>query len=357
MKPVTFVAGFFVYSYLVTPYTRKKARMKTMRLLTILLPLLSTQGKAMKMERIVKLPSYYERVLERGPINMKTCFFNLEDDNELVGTIAGSAYKQARLHSIKAPNSFEVYRYLRLSAYSNVADFQLAQAGPKREVEIYLGENEKIIFNGLLPSSNTNAEGWSDAFLMAAATQEWQLLDKLVQISDSMCTDNNEVVSNDTYLMNKALRGYWLKDKNTPQYTLDALAALHPDNFSDEDFKNSAIYIDSPLMDLLYHIILGENEAFNKSLIEAIESFKTKVTIDNDPEDFPLAFAILGLVSLAHRRGIEITVESDYIPKTIYSGTYSSDLYGCPYCVTPIPKTDSKFDFQNLEQNQASKFD
>lgn len=310
----------------------------TMKQLIIFLALISTtQGKAMNIERIVKEPVIYDLMLASGPQNLETSFFNLKDDCELPSGIAGAALLLAKLNSIKSPNSFDVYRYLRLAAYGETALFQQVKIGPEKEIEIYLGEGPKVVHKGLTPRSYTDALSWQHAFFLIAASNEWHLLDTFVSISDSMENSGKTIVPKEISLFNKALRGYWLGDKNTPQYTLDALAEANPDKYTDKDFKNSALYSISPKVDLLFNIMVGEKEAFNKSLEKAINSRKKLIEINNNPEDNPLMLSILGLVALAYRRGIEITVESDYIPKTIYSGAFTPSLYTCPYCVSPLP--------------------
>ena len=258
--------------------------------------------------------NHYAGLIEDGLKNISTGPHNL-------GTLAMKALSFAGYQAVIDPNSVDLYRALRIAAYSLTQVCELANL-PPGNYEVFVGEGYPV----MLPSgTNSYSSGisWLQAFYLALCCRESNLLNSLANISVDVLKRSSTQNDDYLYLQIEALQSYWQNTRDTPIKIVRAMKATDPDLIRLGSLS-TVLNISIPEIDLLYRLIENDKNAFNYALNKALEHHKRfwgTEQFKNHPEGF-IAVGILGLVSIAHSKGINIEVESDYLPKYIYQAEF-----------------------------------
>jgi hypothetical protein len=257
---------------------------------------------------------YYASLLEKSIKNIHKAPANL-------GTLARNARSYAGYQCILDPNSIQLWRALRIAAYSLTSVCELASL-PEGNYEVFAGEGEPV----MLPAGvNSYSDGisWLHGFYLGVACRESHLNDRLAEIPVAVLKQSSSRNDEYLYLQIEALQSFWKGATDTPQRVIEAMKATDPEVIK-VGTVDYALNIAVPEIDLLFRLLENDSVAFNESLIKALERHKkhwSKKDMKNRPIGF-IAIGILGLVSIAYERGITIDVESDYIPKYIFQGDF-----------------------------------
>jgi hypothetical protein len=257
---------------------------------------------------------YYARLLEKSIKNIHKAPANL-------GTLARNARSYAGYQCILDPNSIQLWRALRIAAYSLTSVCELASL-PEGEYEVFAGEGDPV----MLPAGvNSYSNGLSclHGFYLGVACRESHLNERLAEIPVDILKQTTTRSDEYLYLQIEALQSFWKGAADTPQRVIEAMKATDPEVIK-VGTVDAALNIAVPEIDLLFRLLENDSVAFNESLIKALERHKkhwSKENLKNDPNGF-IAVGILGLVSIAYERGMTIEVESDYIPKYIFQGDF-----------------------------------
>ena len=83
-----------------------------------------------------------------------------------------------------------------------------------------------------------------------------------------------------------------------------------------------------PLFELYYQAYYREEEAFNKILEQYLINKKSYIISDEDEDhaDYWVDFDALGVCAYAYDKGLNIRVESEYIPRWVYDGTVCNQI-------------------------------
>jgi hypothetical protein len=257
---------------------------------------------------------YYARLLEKSIKNIHKAPANL-------GTLARNARSYAGYQCILDPNSIQLWRALRIAAYSLTSVCELASL-PEGNYEVFAGEGDPV----MLPAGvNSYSDGisWLHGFYLGVACRESHLNDRLAEIPVAVLKQSSSRNDEYLYLQIEALQSFWKGATDTPQRVIEAMKATDPELIK-VGTVDYALNIAVREIDLLFRLLENDSVAFNESLIKALERHKkhwSKKDMKNRPIGF-IAIGILGLVSIAYERGITIDVESDYIPKYIFQGDF-----------------------------------
>ncbi|XVO21693.1 MAG: immunity 49 family protein [Betaproteobacteria bacterium] len=254
------------------------------------------------------------RLLEKSIKNIHKAPANL-------GTLARNALSYAGYQCILDPNSIQLWRALRIAAYSLTSVCELASL-PEGEYEVFAGEGDPV----MLPAGvNSYSYGlsWLHGFYLGVACRESHLNDRLAEIPVAVLKQSSSRNDEYLYLQIEALQSFWKGAADTPQRVIEAMKATDPELVK-VGTVDAALNIAVPEIDLLFRLLENDSVAFNESLIKALECHKkhwSEKNFKNDTNGF-IAVGILGLVSIAYERGMTIEVESDYIPKYIFQGDF-----------------------------------
>ena len=248
---------------------------------------------------------------------------------------------EARPHTVL---SFALTNTRREAAYRTVADPTAAsvdtwdtvalamQAGgaifaltaqPEGEVTFRIGDRD-FTRPGTGPKSTANPGDWQRAMSLAMICRERPRIDVLASIPVDALRGSGGQADEFQYDWIRALQLYWRSEEGLVDTLLRAMQGADPeaDTIAGGELVAHVLY---PPMELFYLLTQRDDAKFNESLAKAVELHKRYWTATaeraNDSEGF-VAWRVLAIACLAKDAGVDITVESDYLPQHLLDGTW-----------------------------------
>ncbi|OBQ15501.1 MAG: hypothetical protein AN481_19670, partial [Aphanizomenon flos-aquae LD13] len=184
------------------------------------------------------------------------------------------------------PNSIQLWRALRIAAYSLTSVCELASL-PEGNYEVFAGEGEPV----MLPAGvNSYSSGisWLHGFYLGVACRETHLNDNLAEIPVAILKQSSTRSDEYLYLQIEALQSFWKGAADTPQRVIEAMKATDPELIK-VGTVDYALNIAVREIDLLFRLLENDSVAFNESLIKALERHKkhwSEKNLKNDTNGF-----------------------------------------------------------------------
>lgn len=184
-------------------------------------------------------------------------------------------------------------------------------------------EDRDITIPATGPKSAANPGEWNTAMALAMICRERPRIDLLAAFPIDVLRDAGGQGDEFQYDWIKTFQVYWRSEEGLVDTLLRAMQGADPeaDTIAGPELVAHLLY---PPMELFYLLTQREDARFNESLAKALELHKQYWTATserrNDPEGF-VAWRVLAIACLAKDAGVDITVESDYLPKNLLDGT------------------------------------
>lgn len=217
--------------------------------------------------------------------------------------------------SVTEPNSPEIDTSLEDAGFVGAALFKVASGPPDAEVEVLLSPSLPSHFKNTLTSDQIHVDKWHTAFLVAAISRNAAALDTLCQIPVDLLRRSVSRTDDYYFLYAEALQALWKQEEDVDEKLLAALEATDPDNLPERHI-DFVLHIAVPEMELLMQYLTNDEEAFNASLVQALELHKKFYGLEEKFRRNPIGFLALGPLAMccfAVDGGMKITVESDYL--------------------------------------------
>ncbi|MFJ8932900.1 immunity 49 family protein [Streptomyces sp. NPDC102364] len=166
------------------------------------------------------------------------------------------------------------------------------------------------------PQFYANAGNWLIALWFAIICRDQTRTTELCQIP--LTTLRASGAAGDEYIYNwvDTLQTYWLERPGLVDKLATTIDNSYPEvaTTAPRDLLQNILY---PPIDLFYHFLRKDQDAFNAALLEALQLHKSYWTIDEKRANDlggTVALALLAITCLACDAGFPITVESDYLP-------------------------------------------
>jgi hypothetical protein len=231
------------------------------------------------------------------------------------------AREQAAYLLLWCPESPEACGALRLGAEAVVAIFQGAMA-PDEEIEVRLGDEPPARLPSNVSPDLHDGSNWMDGFFMAAVCRDDELLNSLCAVPSRIFRESTTRGPEYAYQFAEALQSYWKKEDSVAVRARSAADAAKDENlgFPATDATRD---LARPAIEVFGRLIDGGAEAFNESLSRALELHRRfwsrSEDMARDPKGY-FSLSLTGLACLANDAGIAVTVESDYLPKSLVRG-------------------------------------
>lgn len=174
------------------------------------------------------------------------------------------------------------------------------------------------------PTQDTTAGTWLRAMSLAMICRERQRVDVLAQTPIDALRARSGVADEFQFEWIRALQIYWRSENGLIDSLLRAMQGADPeaDTVAGPAMTAQVLY---PPIELFYLLTQREDAKFNESLARALELHRQYWTANserqNDPEGF-VAWRVLAIACLAKDAGVDITVESDYLPQHLLDATW-----------------------------------
>jgi Immunity protein 49 len=259
----------------------------------------------------------------------------VRNDYVQLNALQAAAYQYAASLCILEPDSPQIPKALKVASQACTAIFAQITARDGNTVTLPLGEGAKATFPGLAPNPSTDSRRWVEGFYLAAITRDVNSLQTLCDISMYLLTQSPTRVPECTHLQVRTLQAYWKQEDNFVDCLVAAINATDAERVSQEvgDWGLSTTDVDKlveftlmitvPELKLLVRVVEQDVALFNKALYEALDLHQQYWQADNEAKDIQdsstfLSLGSLAMSSFAYAQGMEVQVESDYLPPRLY---------------------------------------
>lgn len=179
------------------------------------------------------------------------------------------------------------------------------------------------------PTQDTTAGTWLRAMSLAMICRERPRTDVLTQTPVDALRARSGQADEFQFDWIKTLQLYWRSEEGLIDSLLRAMQGADPEA---DTVAGAAMiaHVFYPPMELFYLLTQREDAKFNESLSKSLELHKQYWTATSerrdDPEGF-VAWRILAIACLAKDAGVDITVESDYLPQNLLDGTWVGEKH------------------------------
>jgi hypothetical protein len=234
------------------------------------------------------------------------------------------AYSFARHHaayrSVLDPEARtpEIWHSTVLSATAGAGIFALAVTGGDG-VELVIEQPVHLPPRG--STLHVNPITWLDVLNLAVVCRDQKLLDVLCSVPVSAMRPRSGPSADEfAFLWVDALQSYWRREPDVLPKLNTALDATDPETLGMS--KALALQYYYPTMRLFHYVATQEAEGLNSALAEALELHKKywgRQDRAKDPQGL-IAMGPLAMACIAIDVGIELTVQSEYLPRALLEG-------------------------------------
>lgn len=246
---------------------------------------------------------------------IEACFGGLNNGRtDSLSSLFSTYIDRAGFLSGCEPNSPEIGVSLEDAGFVGAALFKVASGPPNAEVEVLLNPSLPSHFKNTLTNDRIHVDKWHIAFLVAAISRNAGALDTLCQTPVDLLRRSVSHTDDYYFLYAEALQALWKREEDVDEKLLAALEATDPDNIPERHI-DFVLHIAVPEMELLMQYLADDEEAFNASLVQALELHKKFYGMEEFKRN-PIGFLALGPLAMccfAADSGMAITVQSDYL--------------------------------------------
>ncbi|GAA2286278.1 hypothetical protein GCM10010145_65970 [Streptomyces ruber] len=203
--------------------------------------------------------------------------------------------------------------------------FESAQADTTT-IECRIAHKMCTIRAGALPRAH--AGNWLTAFWLACICREKKRMTRLCQFPVARMREAEGDLDAYIYDWVEALQAYWLERPEFGDKLVAAVEGTDPEVLRHAS-RDSVLQIMYPPMNLLTQLARGDQEKFNAELAKALEWHKEYWTGNEDRALDPegaIALGPLAVSCLAVEAGFTLTVESEYLPKSLLDGGWVNEF-------------------------------
>lgn len=215
---------------------------------------------------------------------------------------------------------------LCFAAEVGAAIYTVATAEEGATVEITL-QGKQIPVTATGPVYFASGGTWLTTNYLAAIARDVAKTQLLSDVPLDVLRGSGSEEPEYVFLMVDMFQKFNLQQHGVHEALNAALKATDP-NEIDPMHREHVRVVAFPQLNMFHNIInAGREEQFNQSLAEALELYK-ELWSSEENEESPngyIAIGPLGLASVAHDAGIPIDVESEYLPRYLYNGSWTRE--------------------------------
>ncbi|MEV7121043.1 immunity 49 family protein [Kitasatospora griseola] len=262
------------------------------------------------------------RILGEGMEAEPLTMFRLEG----VLTMADALLKNRSLADPTA-QQLESWHAWVAAMQASSAMFAALQADGSAQCRIgFEGKVRSIPASG--PCGDTHAGNWLTAFWLAAACRDKRRMDELCTVTVDQLRAYGAVFDDFVYAWVAAVQAYWRADADLMEHLLAAIDGTDPEvaTVTDREILLKVLY---PPIAAFYRLVQRDEEKFAEAMQRALELHREYFTADEeraDGADSLVSLPLMGIACLAREAGLNVEIESDYLPKHILLGSWVGEF-------------------------------
>ncbi|MFE3553825.1 immunity 49 family protein [Streptomyces sp. NPDC059193] len=174
------------------------------------------------------------------------------------------------------------------------------------------------------PQWYVTPDNWLDAFYLALVCRERDRITALCQVPLSLLRENGRV-DEYVYAWIDTLQTYWTGGPDLGQKLVAAVDGTDPEVARDPETAGRLSY---PSMEMFHRIIRNDEAGFHQALATALQWHKEYWSEESRSIEATglVALAPLAMTCIAHDAGIQIEVESDYLPAALVTRNWCGEF-------------------------------
>ncbi|MGT2529102.1 immunity 49 family protein [Streptomyces nojiriensis] len=262
------------------------------------------------------VPPVDHQAMTRLTQQFETTIQNLNTSPDVVATALDEALLQVQVHQALNPrgNRFGTWDATVSAMQVGSAAFAAAAAVTEGSIETRIShEMRTIAATG--PQSYANAGNWLTTLWFVIICRDQPRMNAMCRVPLDLLRASG--AEDDEYVRHwvDALQTYWHEQPGLPEKLTEAIERSHPDIATNapRDLLQCVLY---PPINLFHQFLRKDEEGVNQALAEALELHKAYWSTPERAGDIAgfLALGPLAIACLAYDAGLEIEVESDYLP-------------------------------------------
>ncbi|MFF9983004.1 immunity 49 family protein [Streptomyces erythrochromogenes] len=261
------------------------------------------------------IPAVDEQVTARLAQEFETSITNLDASPAIVGMALNEALLQVQVHQALNPtgNRFGTWDATVSAMQVGSAAFAAASV-TEGSLEARISHEMRTI-SATGPQFYANAGNWLTTLWFVIICRDQPRMNEMCRIPLDLLRASGAEGDEYVYHWVDALQTYWHEQPGLLEKLTEAIEQSHPNiaTSTPSDLLQCVLY---PPINLFYQFLRKDEEGFNRALAEALELHKTYWNTPERAGDIAgfLALAPLAIACLAYDAGLEIEVESDYLP-------------------------------------------
>ena len=241
---------------------------------------------------------------------------------DAVGSVMTYALSEAANRAVADPQAAEVETW-----HSVVVAMQAGSAiftlGGRRAGEVEFDLRDQMVRAAATgPTMYSNAETWLKAMWLAMICRDRGRIDMLAAVPFELLNEFGTEYDNYVHEWVRAFQTYWRQDGELGEAVLRAMRATDPAalRFAGEE---AVLRLHYPAIELFFLLSTRDDARFNESLARALDLHKRYWTATEERSrnrNGFVAWPLLAMACLAVDLGVQIEVESDYLPKYLLEG-------------------------------------
>jgi hypothetical protein len=192
---------------------------------------------------------------------------------------------------------------------------------PSGEVSFRIGD-ETVRREGVGPFIESNAFNWIRAMYLAMICRERERIDALAATPLEVLRASGLEYDDYVYSWVRVWQIYWRQEDGLVDQILETMRGTDPTGLRNIS-EDVTLKLNYPPVEMFYQLTQRDENKFNETLANVLELHKEYWTAKperlTDPQGY-IALGPLAVACLALDAGLAITVESDYLPRTLLKG-------------------------------------
>ncbi|WP_343238661.1 immunity 49 family protein [Streptomyces sp. SID8374] len=234
----------------------------------------------------------------------------------------------ARIRCISDPESVVLETWeswlLAMQVYSAV--FAAAAADEESVICRIRQEDRRLTATG--PQFHVNAGTWVSAFYLAVICRETDRLDMLARVPLPLLRECGGEMDEYIYAWVETLQSFWLRRDDVSDHLVRAVDLSAPEYARVVDAETMGKLLCPPIM-LFHRYLRRDTEGLNAALADALSRHKEYWTADADRLESiegAVSVAPLAIACLARAEGIQVDVESPYLPEALLEFSWRGEF-------------------------------
>lgn len=247
-----------------------------------------------------------------------------KENPRLLAVVSGSASNAARLIWALKQDKQQCLDYFRLSCDARYWNYKTVREAGRQMVTLH-GHAPFEVQGPAERHWMMHFSSWYQGIEEAAIFRRHDVIEEMLKVPEEFLFGGGVDWGNESAVKYRFVKAFWTNDPDLPEIYKKLLEVLDPAKYKDEDDLFKLMNYSLPMAELYGRIMLRDQQGFDETLVEVLEGMLQlsaprpgrDANIYNRVPTYIIAAAVI-----ARDRGMQINIETPYIPKWMLEGDF-----------------------------------